>query len=99
EPRSVREVLSEATLEIEVVDADTQSPLPSRITIADPNGSLHAIAAVSDDHVAARPGVIYTGNGKARIGVPAGKYAVYAGRGFEYSVAQAEVALTAGQTV
>ncbi|MEX2174006.1 MAG: CehA/McbA family metallohydrolase [Pirellulaceae bacterium] len=98
EPRGVRDALSEATLEIDVVDAETSQPLPARITIADADGSRHATAAVSGDQLAARPGVVYTSNGRARFSVPAGQYTIYAGRGFEYSLAQIETTLAAGQT-
>jgi hypothetical protein len=98
ESRPVSEVLSEATLEIEVIDADSKLPLPARITIADANGSLHATTATSTNRLAARPGVIYTADGKARCGVPAGRYTIYAGRGFEYSLAQVETTLVPGQT-
>lgn len=96
--RPAREALAEATLEIEVVDAQTNRPLPARITIADAHGSRHTTAAVSSDKLAVRPGVIYTADGSARFGVPAGKYTIYAGRGFEYSLAQVETTLAAGQT-
>lgn len=96
EPRSTEAALQEATLEIEVFDAATNQPLPARITIADANGSRHSVGAVSSDELAVRPGVIYARAGKARCGVPAGKYTVYAGRGFEYSLAQVETTLTPG---
>jgi hypothetical protein len=95
--RPVSEVLSEATLEIQVVDGDSKLPSPSRITIVNADGSRHAIGAVSTDRLAVRPGVIYTADGKARCGVPAGKYTVFAGRGFEYSLAHVETTLAAGQ--
>lgn len=98
EPRPVSEVLAEATLEIEVLETESKLPLPARITVADANGSRHAIGATSNDRLAVRPGVIYTADGKARCGLPAGKYTIYAGRGFEYSLAQVETTLAAGQT-
>jgi len=99
EPSPLGEVLAEATLEIEVLDADTNQPLPARITVADQNGSRQTTAAVSGDRLAVRPGVLYTADGKARFGVPAGRYAIYTGRGFEYSLAKVETTLAAGQTV
>ena len=43
-----------------------------------------------------RPGVIYTSTGKARFGLPRGKYTLYAGRGFEYSLAQTSVSVMPG---
>jgi hypothetical protein len=42
--------------------------------------------------------VLYTADGKANFSVPAGQYTVYAGRGFEYSLAKVEATLSAGQT-
>ena len=44
------------------------------------------VGAKSGDGLAVRPGVVYTGNGRAAFGLPAGKYTVYAGRGFAYSI-------------
>lgn len=98
EAQTVREALNEATLELEVRDADANALVPARITIVDDKGVLRATAAMSDETIAARPGVIYTANGQARFGVPAGKYTLYAGRGFEYSLARAEVTLKSGET-
>lgn len=94
DPRTLREALGEGTLEVDVVDVDTNSPLAARITIVDAKGSLHATANISNDHLAVREGVVYTSDGKARIGLPAGKYTIYAGRGFEYSLAKAEVVVS-----
>jgi hypothetical protein len=96
--RTVEEVLSEATLEIEVLDAQTQLPIPARITIANADGPLQQTSAKSNDKLAVRHGVIYTADGQARFGVPAGEYKIYAGRGIEYSLATVEASLTVGQT-
>jgi hypothetical protein len=96
--RPVRDVLREATVNVEVIDADARSPSPARITIVDEEGALQPVGAASDDRLAVRSGVVYTADGHARFGLPAGKYTIYAGRGFEYSLAQAEVELKAGET-
>ena len=96
--RPVAEVLSEATLDLTVVDADSGRPLPARLTIVDSNGSRQTTSAKSTDALAVRPGVVYTADGAAQFSLPAGKYTVYAGRGFEYSLAQVELTLTAAQT-
>jgi hypothetical protein len=96
DPRPVAEALQEGTLVVEVVDDETRSPLPARITIAEPSGSLAALGTKSDDKLAVRTGVVYTADGQAQIRLPAGKYAVYACRGFEYSLAKADVDLAAG---
>jgi hypothetical protein len=41
--------------------------------------------------MAVRPGVVYTGRGRARVSLPAGDYTVYASRGFEWSVVTQQV--------
>lgn len=69
--------------------------LPCRITIAHPDGTLAALEA--NEGTASRPGVIYTGNGKARVRLLAGEYTVFASRGFEYSVDQAKVRIVGGK--
>lgn len=97
-PRPVNEVLAEATLEIDVRDSDTKALLPCRITIANAAGARQATSAKSSDRLAVREGVIYTADGKARCGLPAGKYTVYASRGFEWSLATAEVELAVGKS-
>jgi hypothetical protein len=98
EPRPVADVLAEATLEIEVVDADSNLPLPARITIVNERGARQAASAEKSERLAVRPGVVYTADGKARVGIPAGDYTIYAGRGFEYSLVKAQTTAIAGQT-
>lgn len=96
---SAREAaLSEGNVEIEVRDADSRQPLPSRITVINEDGSLQTVGAVSNNHLAVRPGTIYTADGRASFGLPAGRYRIYAGRGFEYSLDQVELAVARGQT-
>lgn len=46
-----------------------------------------------------RPGVLYTADGRARFGLPAGEYVLHAGRGFEYGVATTRVTLRPGDAV
>ena len=91
----VAEVLREASLEVEVIDADTRQPLACRLTVLDANGSMQTLVAKSNDHLAVRPGMVFTANGQAKFSVPAGKYTIFAGRGFEYSLAKVEVSLKA----
>ena len=83
------DILSEGSVTIEVLDAETKEPLPSRITIIDAQRTLQTVAVPSDSaavvHRAFRTGTIYTGDGWATFGVPEGSYTVYASRGFEYS--------------
>lgn len=94
------EVLSEASLELKVVearDAGKLAPVPCRITITDAKGALMELGVASDQHHAVRPGVVYSATGEARITLPAGRYTVYAGRGFEYSLGRMEVDLRPGE--
>jgi hypothetical protein len=92
-------VLSEAMVEVEIVDAETSRRLPARVTIVNSRGALQTVGAVSGGELAVRPGIVYTGDGRARFGLPAGKYTLYAGRGFEYSLDQCEAELAAGQSL
>ena len=94
---SRKDLLNESTLELEVADGESKLPLPARITIVRSDGALQATGALSNDHLAVRPGIVYTSSGKARIGLPAGRYKIHAGRGFEYSLDSTEVELAAGQ--
>ena len=49
------------------------------------------VGATSGGRLAVRPGVVYTGTGQATFGLPAGKYTIYAGRGFAYGIDSASV--------
>jgi hypothetical protein len=100
--RPLKEVLSEASVEVSVFDAtNADKPVltPCRITVANSQGALMTTSAVSDDSLAVRPGVIYTANGQARFGLPAGEYSIYAGRGFEYGIASTRLSLKPGALV
>jgi hypothetical protein len=96
EPRPVAALLSEATLEVIVTDKKTGQPLPVRLTLVRTDGALQMTSAKTSDKLVVRPGVVYSADGRARFGVPAGKYVLMAGRGFEYSLAHAEVELRPG---
>jgi hypothetical protein len=98
DPRPRMQVLSEATLEIQVTDKKAGAAVPCRITITNEEGSLQTTGAVSTSELAVRTGVIYTATGRATIPLPAGKYRVYATRGFEYSLGSAAVAVRANET-
>lgn len=96
--RPPKEAMGEATLAILVSDDESQQPLPCRITVVNQDGSLFPIHSEDPQpSLAIRPGVIYTGNGAALFGLPAGRYTLYASRGFEYSVRTQRVVLNPGQ--
>jgi len=96
--RPRRDVLSEAQVDVSVVDEQLNRLLPCRFTVVDDDGALMSPGCESNARLAVRPGVIYTASGQARFGVPAGRYTLYAGRGFEYAVAKAEFDVRPGET-
>jgi hypothetical protein len=97
DPRPLAKHLGEATVEIDVREG--KEPTPCRITILDAKGSLATLQAASDAPLAVRPGVVYAGAGRARFTLPAGAYTIYAGRGFEYSVASVQAKLQPGDSI
>jgi hypothetical protein len=99
DPRPLVEALSLATLEVAVSDAETDNGVPCRITLVDERGALAPLYADSEQRLAVRPGVAYTRDGRARIGVVPGDYTIYATRGFEYSLDQQSLSVALGETV
>jgi hypothetical protein len=94
--RPREQLLSEATVDVSVYDTPGGRAVPSRITVVDVRGSLVSLGNVSGPQQAVRPGVVYSRTGAATLKLPAGRYVIHAGRGFEYSVASVEVDLPAG---
>jgi hypothetical protein len=91
------ELAREAEVTITVTDATTNSPLPCRLTIVDAKSNkLVLLGAKSDDQLAVRAGVVYTIDGRAQIGIRPGRYKVWAGRGFEYSLGEATFEMLPG---
>ena len=86
-------LLHEATVNVHVTDIGSQRSLPCRLTIIDQDGSLVPIGGASTDTLAIRTGVVYTSTGRASFGLAAGKYRIYAGRGFEYGSAQISISV------
>jgi hypothetical protein len=96
-----REALTATTsVSVKVIDSGTGDPLPCRLTIVDADrGTLPLIGAQSDDRLAVRSGIIYTLDGHATFGLRPGNYKLWAGRGFEYSVAAKEFAINKGDRI
>ena len=95
------EVLSEAQVRLRVLSGDSSGapePIPCRITVVGAGGALVSLGAESGGLQAVRAGVIYSGNGAASFGLPAGTYTIHAGRGFEYGVESVAVTLRPGET-
>lgn len=95
----VDSILAEARVAIEIFDDETHEYLPARITIINGMGILQSVSADTADHVAVRPGYVYTATGKIQMGLPAGIYTLYASRGFEYGIDSARIEIKAGETV
>jgi hypothetical protein len=84
ESMPVTQLLTEATVDITVTGEN--GSMPVKVTVVDSAGSLVPFASLrSGAYEAVRTGVVYTADGKANIGLPAGEYRIYASRGFEYS--------------
>lgn len=96
--RPLNAVLSEATLDLSVMESETSILLPARITIVNQDGILQTVTSTTEN-LAIRPGYVYTGNGKASLQFPAGTYTIYAGRGFEYGIDSVQIELKPGDRV
>ncbi|MGI9470429.1 MAG: CehA/McbA family metallohydrolase [Rubripirellula sp.] len=95
-PQDRKSLRTGAQLQVVIVDESDQA-IPGRLTIVNPGGTLIPIDAPANRQLAVRQGVVYTATGEATVGVRPGEYRIYAGRGFEYSVASATVSLGEGE--
>lgn len=89
--------LTQSTLECRLLDTETGQARPGRITLTAPDGTLTPIGTQSSDQAAIRTGVVYC-LGTARLQLPAGRYRVTAGAGFEYGIDSQQIELEPGQT-
>ena len=96
DPRPKAQALGESDLLVKVRDGNG-IPIPARITIIEEKGGQAALFTDLDPSLAGRPGVVYSRSGTARIHLPAGKYDVYASRGFEYGMDHTNVVVSSGQ--
>ena len=90
--------LNTATINVDVLEEGSNSPVPCRITVVDELNALFPVFPMETEKLAIRPGVIYSGNGKVSFGLPEGNYQLFASRGFEYSVARYSFNVIAGQS-
>ena len=98
EPLPVDTFLRAATVSISAAGDKTVRCL-LRLTIVDKEGALVPFASLrSGSYEAQRTGALYTVDGTARIGLPAGEYKIFASRGFEYSAPSERVVLQTGST-
>ena len=97
DPRPVAQSLHEATLTVRVTDRDAGKALPCRLTLVNAQGALAPLIGLgSVSALAVRPGVVYTGHGRAELGLPVGEYTVFASRGFEWTVATQRLHIARG---
>ena len=92
------EYRNQAILQVRIRDTHSGQPIPGRLTVADAAGVLQPVSARPGERLAVRTGVAYTGTGSFSVGVPAGTWRVWAGRGFEYSVESQRVTVGVGET-
>ncbi len=97
--RAADAVLTETTVDVSVTEEPGGRGTPSRITVANEHGTLVPIGNRSGPEHAVRTGILYSRTGAVRLRLPAGRYVVYAGRGFEYSVASTRIDLAPGSSV
>ena len=95
-PGPAAQVYSESALAFSIRDRDTGALLPGRITITRKDGARVPLGSRSDATMAIRTGVVYTATGQGRVMLPAGRYEIYGGRGFEYSLAQETITVAPG---
>ena len=95
-PQARADYLSESKLQVTVREGGT--PIPARITVVDEQGFLLALHAPSHARLGVRPGVIYTGDGRAEVGLRPGDYKIYATRGPEYGLAEQRISVKSGET-
>jgi len=90
-----RMLLAEGQVSVQVFDTDGK-PTPARLTILTESGALSGVGAQSSSNLAVRPGVVYTANGLAQLGLRAGNYKIIAGRGFEWGIDSANLSIKKG---
>jgi hypothetical protein len=91
--------LGESHLDIAVTQQGKGIRIPCRLTITTPDGALIPLRAdPAGQRLAIREGVVYTGDGAARVSLRAGKYTIWASRGFEWSAASVRIDGLPGQT-
>ena len=102
DPRPLSACLADAVIEVQVTEAGRR--VPCRLTVTDASGALAALMPLPSPaipnlalSVAARPGVVYTRDGRVKLGLLPGDYTIYASRGFEYSVATQRIAVVSGR--
>jgi hypothetical protein len=92
-PSAKAALFSAHPVTISVRELGSGNHLPARITIADALGHLATFHDFGAINLATRPGVVYTADGRARLGLLPGEYTIHASRGSEYGMEQATIAV------
>ena len=92
-PLTVRDLLTQCKISLQLRDKKTKQLLPGKITIINDKGTLQGVHIDTVTHLVSRAGTVYTASGEATFSLPAGNYRFYATRGFEYGVDSARIVL------
>jgi hypothetical protein len=90
--RPPQNALGDADVDVQVTSPDG-NPTPCRLTITDAQGFLTPVWPEPGQKLAVRSGVVYTGDGRARLRMASGEYVIFASRGPEYSLASKKISL------
>ena len=94
---AVEEVIRQGRLHVRIVDDQTGDTIPGRLTITNAAGVLQPVLAGQGERLAIRTGVVYGGGVEYQLDLPAGRWTLHAGRGFEYSLDTREVTVRRGE--
>lgn len=89
-------LLNESVISLSVTEKKAGKPVPCRVTIINEKRVMQSVSVEPAKELATRPGTVYSLNGTMTIGLPAGRYTIYAGRGFEYGIDSFEITLKRG---
>ncbi|MBI5432569.1 MAG: hypothetical protein HZA52_07050, partial [Planctomycetes bacterium] len=96
--RSLRELAQLGRVQVTVLDAETNRPIPARVTVVDAAGAPIELYYAERPLAAVRSGIAYTGDGAATLEIPAGACTLWASRGMEWSAAKVEHVVVFGET-
>ena len=79
------------TIDVQVVDKKTKKFTPSRITVINQKGKLVRLTRATKKRTAVRKGIFYFDGEKGQFNLKPGRYQIFAGKGFEWSLSKKEV--------
>jgi len=94
---AIEEGISPAsTLLYEIVDADTQQPIPAKLSFVPLRGTNPPV--LGDPGEVISSSMLYSANGRGSIEVPKGNYRVVVSQGVEYNSSEVRVSMTEAKT-